>query len=237
MDIGTMPQRIINLFGYSLIINTETVICSWIVMAVLVIIALMARRAILASSDSLVPNRFQAAVELIIGAFDNLCTETLGEKRARLYFPFIMTIFLFVWIGNVLDVLPPVFNLIPDFKAPAGDLNTTLGLGIVVFLVFNLSGIYYKGFINYFAEWFQPFIFMFPLNFVGEIAKVISLSFRLFGNIMGGGIIIIVVGHLVHHLVIPIFLDGFFGIFVGTIQAFVFTMLSLVYIATAIAED
>lgn len=236
MDIGTMPQRIINLFGYSLTVNTETVVCSWIVMAVLLVMALVARRAIHSTSETLVPTRFQAAMEMIIEAFDNLCGETLGH-RARLYFPFIMTIFLFIWIGNVLDVLPPFFNIIPDFKAPAGDLNTTLGIGLVVFMVFNLSGIYYKGFINYFAEWFQPFVFMFPLNFVGEIAKVISLSFRLFGNIMGGGIIIVVVGHLVNHLVLPIFLDGFFGVFVGTIQAFVFTMLSLVYISTAIAED
>jgi F-type H+-transporting ATPase subunit a len=77
---------------------------------------------------------------------------------------------------------------------------------------------------------------MAPLNLIGELAKVISISFRLFGNIMGGSIIIIVVSHLVYNLVLPPFLYAFFGIFVGTVQAFVFTMLSLVYIALQIKE-
>lgn len=244
MDIGTMPQRALYLFGYDLTINTETIVCTWIVMFLLVLAAVAARRAILSAGgtgasriDSLVPGKFQAAMEMIIEIFDDLCRETLGKERSRLYFPFIMTIFLFIWVGNILDVIPPILGVIPDFKAPAADLNTTLGIGIVVFVVFNLSGIYYKGFIHYFAEWFSPFFFMFPLNVIGEVAKVVSLSFRLFGNIMGGGIIIIVVGHLIHHLVLPILLDGFFGIFVGTIQAFVYTMLSLVYISVAISED
>lgn len=232
-----MPQRILSLFGYSVTINVETVICSWIIMAILIFTAWIAKKKI-ENRKNLVPGRLLSALEMIIETFDTLCIETMGDKKkARLFFPFIMTIFLFIWIGNIMDIIPGFFNIIPDFKAPAADLNTTLGIGIVVFLVFNLSGIYYKGFINYFSEWFQPFFFMFPLNAIGEFAKVISLSFRLFGNIMGGGIIIIVVGHLVNHLILPIGLDAFFGIFVGTIQAFVFTMLSLVYISVAIAED
>ena len=77
-------------------------------------------------------------------------------------------------------------------------------------------------------------LFFFPLNVVGELSKIISISFRLFGNIIGGGIIIIVVSHLTYSLVLPLFLDGFFVFFVGTVQAFVFTMLTLTYIAVAI---
>ncbi len=73
-----------------------------------------------------------------------------------------------------------------------------------------------------------------PLNIVGELAKVISISFRLFGNILGGGIIIVVVSHLVFNMVLPLGLDLFFVFFVGTVQAFVFTMLTLTYIAVAI---
>jgi F-type H+-transporting ATPase subunit a len=75
---------------------------------------------------------------------------------------------------------------------------------------------------------------MMPLNLIGELAKVVSISFRLYGNIMGGSIIIIVVGHLIYSLVLPPFLNAFFGLFVGTIQAFVFTMLTLVYISVQI---
>ncbi len=75
---------------------------------------------------------------------------------------------------------------------------------------------------------------MMPLNVIGELAKVISISFRLYGNIMGGSIIILVVSHLVYGLLIPPFLYAFFGLFVGTVQAFVFTMLTLVYISVQV---
>ena len=75
---------------------------------------------------------------------------------------------------------------------------------------------------------------MMPLNLIGELAKVVSISFRLFGNIMGGSIIILVVSHLTYSLVLPPFLNAFFGLFVGTIQAFVFTMLTVVYISVQV---
>ncbi|MFZ5563439.1 MAG: F0F1 ATP synthase subunit A, partial [Thermodesulfobacteriota bacterium] len=79
-----------------------------------------------------------------------------------------------------------------------------------------------------------PFFILLPLNLIGELAKVISISFRLFGNIMGGSIIILVVSSLVYSLVLPPFLNFFFGLFVGTIQAFVFTMLTVVYVSVQI---
>jgi F-type H+-transporting ATPase subunit a len=75
---------------------------------------------------------------------------------------------------------------------------------------------------------------MMPLNLIGELAKIVSISFRLFGNIMGGSIIILVVSHLVYNIVLPPFLYAFFGLFVGTIQAFVFTMLTVVYISVQV---
>jgi F-type H+-transporting ATPase subunit a len=76
--------------------------------------------------------------------------------------------------------------------------------------------------------------FMLPLNLIGEIAKVVSISFRLFGNIMGGSIIILVVSYLSYSVLLPPFLNAFFGLFVGTVQAFVFTMLTLVYISVQV---
>ena len=91
-----------------------------------------------------------------------------------------------------------------------------------------------KGLKEYVKEYFEPMFFLAPLNVVGEIAKVISISFRLFGNIMGGSIIIIVVSHLIWGLLLPPFLYAFFALFVGTVQAFVFMMLTLVYISVQI---
>jgi F-type H+-transporting ATPase subunit a len=98
-------------------------------------------------------------------------------------------------------------------------------------VIAHYSGIKVKGFTAYAREYFQPIFFMAPLNLIGELAKVVSISFRLYGNIMGGAIIILVVSHLVYSLILPPVLVLFFGLFVGGIQAFVFTMLTLVYIS------
>ncbi|MDX9819903.1 MAG: F0F1 ATP synthase subunit A, partial [Desulfococcus multivorans] len=86
----------------------------------------------------------------------------------------------------------------------------------------------------YVKEYFQPIFFMMPLNVIGELAKVVSISFRLFGNIMGGSIIILVVSYLTYSIIFPPLLNAFFGLFVGTIQAFVFTMLTVVYISVQV---
>ena len=91
-----------------------------------------------------------------------------------------------------------------------------------------------KGIKTYLKDYCEPMFIMAPLNIIGELAKVISISFRLFGNIMGGAIIILVVSYLTYSIITPPFLNAFFGAFVGTIQAFVFTMLTVVYIAVQV---
>jgi F-type H+-transporting ATPase subunit a len=102
------------------------------------------------------------------------------------------------------------------------------------FIIAHCSGIKAKGFKKYIGEYFEPIFFMAPLNLIGEIAKVVSISFRLYGNIMGGAIIILVVSNLLYSIIIPPFLYVFFGMFIGLIQAFVFTMLTLVYISVQV---
>ncbi|MFP4226315.1 MAG: F0F1 ATP synthase subunit A, partial [Desulfobacterales bacterium] len=102
------------------------------------------------------------------------------------------------------------------------------------FIIAHYSGIREKGFKTYIKSYFEPIFFMMPLNLIGELAKVVSISLRLFGNIMGGSIIILVVSYLTLSLVLPPFLIAFFVIFIGAIQAFVFTMLTLVYIAVQV---
>ena len=102
------------------------------------------------------------------------------------------------------------------------------------FFIAHGTAIWVKGPKNYITEYFKPIFFLMPLNVVGELAKVISISFRLFGNVMGGSIIIIVVSYLAYGLILPPFLNAFFNLFVGTIQAFVFTVLTLVYISVQI---
>ena len=136
-------------------------------------------------------------------------------------------LFMFVVMSNWLGIIPMLAE-------PTKDLNTPLGLGLMGFCIAHYAGIRAKGFKHYLKEYCQPMFFMAPLNIIGELSKVVSISFRLYGNIVGGAIIILVVSHLVYSLVLPPLLNCFFGIFVGSIQAFVFTMLTVVYISVQV---
>jgi F-type H+-transporting ATPase subunit a len=122
----------------------------------------------------------------------------------------------------------------PKLEEPTKDLNTPLGLGVLGFFIAHHAGIRAKGFKEYAKEYFQPMFFMAPLNIIGELSKVVSISFRLYGNMVGGAIIILVVSHLIYSVILPPFLMAFFNLFIGTIQAFVFTMLTLVYISVQV---
>jgi F-type H+-transporting ATPase subunit a len=149
----------------------------------------------------------------------------MGKELAKTYAPMICALFLFLVLCNWIGI-------IPHLEEPTKDLNTTLSLGCMGFAIAHYVGIKTKGFKAYIKEYFEPMFFMMPLNLIGEVAKIVSISFRLFGNIMGGSIIILVVSYLSYNILLPPFLNAFFGFFVGAIQAFVFTMLTVVYIST-----
>ncbi|MCD7897489.1 MAG: F0F1 ATP synthase subunit A [Planctomycetaceae bacterium] len=135
----------------------------------------------------------------------------------------------------------PGFQL-PGFEEPTTDLTLPATLAIIFVLVLGHgSGIRFHGIRGYIKEYFSPGgiigIGMFPLNVVGKIAELISLSFRIFGNIFGGAIIMSVVSGLLYYFVVPIGMYGYFSVFAGTIQAFVFTMLATTYISMEAAEE
>ncbi len=222
-EIGKIVKITFHLFGYNITVNTETIIMSWIIMAFLMILSL-----ILYKKASLIPNTLQTIIEPLIEGFDKLVKDTL-ETDDRKYYALITALFIFLFLCNIIGI-------IPGCEEPTKDLNTPLGYGIMGFVIAHYSGIKVKGLKKYLSEYLQPFFIMAPLNLIGELAKIVSISFRLFGNIMGGSIIIIVVSHLVHNLVLPPFLYAFFGLFDGTIQAFVFAMLTLVYITLQVKE-
>lgn len=132
--------------------------------------------------------------------------------------------------------------ILPSAEEPTGNVSTTLALALLfVLLIGHGSTIRYRGVWGYIKDYFSPGgaigLVMFPLNVIGKIAENISISFRLFGNIFGGAVILSVVTGLIHYLVMPPLLYAFFGVFVGTVQAFVFTMLSMTYIASGAAEE
>ncbi|VBB44320.1 ATP synthase subunit a [uncultured Desulfatiglans sp.] len=221
-DLTSIPQWTLQLFGMNLVFNRDTLIMTWIVMAILIVFGFLATR-----KKGILPNPFQVVAELFVGGFHDLTRDALDEKMAKKYFPLICSLFMFLILSNWLGVFPKL-------SEPTKDLNTPLSLGILGFVIAHYSGIKAKGFKKYAKEYCEPMFFMAPLNIIGEIAKVVSISFRLYGNILGGAIIILVVSHLIYSILLPPLLICFFSLFVGTIQAFVFTMLTLVYISVQV---
>jgi F-type H+-transporting ATPase subunit a len=221
-ELGKLHQLIIPFWGHSITINLEVILMTWIVFALLIIMGLCA-----SNKKSILPRPIQALGELIVSLLYELTEDALGKDLAKTYAPLVCALFMFLLLSNWLGI-------IPHLEEPTKDLNTTLGLGIMGFVIAHYAGIKSKGFKEYVKEYFQPIFFMMPLNLIGELAKIVSISFRLFGNIMGGSIIILVVSYLTYSVVLPPFLYAFFGLFVGTIQAFVFTMLTVVYISVQV---
>jgi F-type H+-transporting ATPase subunit a len=221
-ELGRLHQLIIPVFGHNITINLEVVIMTWIVFALLIALGLLT-----SYKRKILPRPIQALGEMIISLLYGLTEDALGKELAKTYAPLVCALFMFLLLSNWLGI-------IPHLEEPTKDLNTTFGLGVMGFFIAHYAGIKSKGFKAYFKEYFQPIFFMMPLNVIGELAKIVSISFRLFGNIMGGSIIILVVSYLTYSVVLPPFLYGFFGLFVGTIQAFVFTMLTIVYISVQV---
>lgn len=221
-ELGRINQLIISMWGHNITLNLEVVVMTWIVFALLLVLGLFASR-----KRSLIPRPLQTLGELIVSILYGLTEDALGKDLAKTYAPLICALFMFLLLSNWIGI-------IPHLEEPTKDLNTTLGLGIMGFCIAHYAGIKCKGFKEYAKEYFQPIFFMMPLNVIGEIAKIVSISFRLFGNIMGGAIIILVVSYLTYSFILPPFLYAFFGLFVGTIQAFVFTMLTVVYISVQV---
>ncbi len=177
------------------------------------------------------PSQPQILFEMIYSTLEQFVVETLGKERIH-FTPYIVTLFLFIWVCNMVGMIP-----IPGFMEPTRNLNVPLGLGLFAVAIVHITAIKVKGVWGHLQNYVNPVKNpLFLLDIIGELSKVVSISFRLFGNILGGAIIILVVSSLVSYVVFPVGLNLFFGMFVGTIQAFVFTMLALTYIGVEISE-
>ena len=215
-------------------LSKEPLIGTWIALVLLMITVLIFRLALRKKSGPL----YWTAVSLVKGFMD-LCTQTLGVFNYG-HFCFITSLFIFIFYCNIL-------GLIPFVEEPTADLNTPLALGIIAFFYTNFYAIKVHGIKNYIKEFFQPFFLMFPLHVVGKLAGIISISFRLFGNIFGGAIISnIYFGAIGNsYILAPLgFLTGlnfivslFFGVFESFIQAFIFAMLTLTHLSIQIQEE
>lgn len=220
------------LFLFSSFITTDlklTYLIHYIlVIAIILILAVMAT-----SKMQLVPRGVQNIMEMFLTGVFNMGVDTLGSEEAtRKYFPLVATIGLVVFVSNIIGI-------IPGFEAPSASLNLTLPLALIVFFYYNFEGIRTKGVIKYFAHFFGTVKAIAPLMFLVEVishfSRIISLSFRLFGNVKGDDLFLAVILFLVPYIApLPPY---FLLTFMAFLQSFVFMILTYVYIAGAIAID
>jgi F-type H+-transporting ATPase subunit a len=206
----------------------------WIILShyilVLGIIFLIARAA--TRKLQLVPTGAQNVMETFVGGIISMGADTMGEKNARVYMPLIASLALVIVFCNLIGVFP-------GFESPTSNINFTLSLALIVFVYYNYLGIKKNGFINYFKHFMGPMPIlaplMFPIEIISHISRIISLSFRLFGAIRGDDMFLMVLLMLVPWI-IP--LSGFFLLTAfGILQAFIFSILTYVYIAGSIMME
>lgn len=212
------PRIVYRLWGFPI---SDTLITAWAVSLVLIIFSIIVTRKL-----KIVPEGLQNGVELLLETILDLIDNMLPGQGKK-FLPFIATIALFVGVSNLTGIIPLVKN-------PTADLNTTLALGLTVFVVSQVYGAKKKGLWNYLKGFAEPNVVMLPINIIGELAKPVSHSFRLFGNIFGGGILLSVLAQFIPGpALIPVPLMAWFDVFVGLLQALVFFMLAIAYIAIA----
>ena len=247
-------------------IHVETILYTWIAMAIMFTLVLIARL-YLKKDLNVVALIFEKSVSF----FNDLCKESIGAEFKFEYFSLVSTMFFFTLFCCLVGLLPYI-------EEATKDLNTTLALGCISFFYVQYQKIKIHGLLAYLKEFTEPFFVLLPLNLIGEFAKIASMSFRLFGNILGGSIIFLIMvkalsfyknyfiifslGGLTAYLIFKKFINLekhkylnlffgsiltlvffvastqiFFGIFEGIVQSFVITMLTITYLAVAVQKE
>ncbi|MFH1092318.1 MAG: F0F1 ATP synthase subunit A [Pseudomonadota bacterium] len=201
------------------------VLYSWLVIIILIVIGWVATRVV-----TFIPGKAQNVLETIIEAIENFQVSVMGEE-GRPYFPLIATLGLYVASCNLMGLVPGLFS-------PTANLNTTLSCALITFCATHYVGIKHHGvkYIKHFLGSFWPLApLMFPIELIGHLARVLSLSLRLFGNIMGEDLVLAILLVLAGKALAPLPMFGL-AIFTSLVQAFVFTLLAMMYLAGAIEE-
>lgn len=213
------PDQIV-LWQWGPIALNATIAFTWVVMALL---ALGARLITLRLSDSEKLSRWQNLFEVLVVGMRDQIRDVSHQDPGR-YLPFIGTLFLFIVVSNILSI-------VPGFNPPTGSLSTTTALAICVLVAVPLYGIAERGVFGYLSKYVQPTFFMLPFNIIGELSRTVALAIRLYGNIMSGTVIVAILLSIAPFF-FPIVMQ-LLGLLTGLIQAYIFAVLAMVYIASA----
>ena len=217
--------------GHPIAFNMDTIVTMWAAMAFLIVVAFIATKNL-----AIIPGRLQLIMEGILGYFDGLVKSMIGKDSEK-HFPLIMSLFLFILTANIMGQLP--LRMIElkagEIASPTNDINLTAGLAIIVLIYYVSSGFLKKGHKYLLHEISFVGVISLLVELLDMITRPLTLALRLFGNILAGEILITaLLGICAWLLPIPMM---FFEVFVAIVQAFVFAMLTTVYIATAVSEE
>ena len=213
------PDHIVIWQGGAVSLNA-TICWTWAVMALLVCGSWLVTRNL---STTTRLSRWQSLLEVVVSTMQNQIRE-VGQQDPAPYLAFVGTLFMFIATSNLLA-------LVPGYLPPTGSLSTTAALALCVFVAVPLYGITRQGLLGYLKNYLQPSVFMLPFNIVGELSRTLALAVRLYGNIMSGTVIGAILLSIVP-LFFPILMQAL-GLLTGMIQAYIFAVLAMVYIASA----
>jgi F-type H+-transporting ATPase subunit a len=229
VDAGFGPRIIFEIGGIPI---TETVTNTWLIMIALIVFSYFATK----NLDK-IPGKLQNTLEALVDAIYGLTKQSMGDDKVG-FAPYMGTLLIYLTIANLLGLV--------GFRPPTADVNTTLSLAMMTFVMIHGFGMKSKGVGKYLKGFTEPFVALTPLNIIGELATPISLGFRLFGNIVGGLIIMSLLYSALAALSaklgipIPVFQTGipaplhiYFDLFAGVLQSFIFVMLSMVFVSMA----
>ena len=208
MDAVT-PFTVFTIFGVSV---SSTVVATWAAMAIII-------------GSVIILGKFKPLfLQDLVDFLSNLVSDIMNIESVEPYLPFLGSLAIFLAVANI-------FGSFPLFSSPTSDLSTPVALALVVFFTVHVFGVRSQGFFGYLKDLASP-IFMLPLEIVSQISRTISLAARLFGNILSGDLIVAVIMSLVP-LFVPVVMMGL-SLLIGLLQAYVFTALASVYIASAL---
>jgi len=227
---GKIILTIYSIFGIKAA-NPEQPIPAHVVFAIIIAFIITVFLWLISRKPKIIPTPIQSFAETLYTMFENIIVDIIGEEGKR-YIPMIGTIGFFIFFCNVA-------GLFPGFESPTANLNVTAGSAVFVFLYYNFMGVRRNGVLKYLRHFAGPYLWlaplMFPIEIISHFSRPLSLSVRLFGNIMGEDMVILILASLIPYIV-PLPMMAL-AIFTSFVQAMVFTMLSIVYISGAVVSE
>lgn len=246
-----MHEEIILWHLWGMSFHAKTLVMTWIVMAVILILVLLGVRNL--TSDK--PGKSQNVLEWIVDFVRKIISDNMDYEKGKPLLGYLLSLILFIFVSNMFGLFPNLtFKLLENvhfaklneifggaaWASPTADINTTLALALLTMILVITLGIKHKG-AHYFHHFVEPYPVFSVIHVIDMLSKPMTLAFRLFGNIYAGEVLISVILMLPGFWVLPgIFPDAIwlaFSVFIGSIQAYVFTVLTTAYVAQAVAED